>query len=137
DSGRDAQPTCSRQLALDPLVSARETSLQAHPRLPAQHLAQPGVVRVASADALRLGQVVALVNRLAGDIGDDVHQLVDGYQTVGAEVQRSPMVAAHQAIDPLDAVGDVTVRASLLAVAPHFDRLTVLGQRDLAADSGR
>ena len=74
-------------LLLDPGVGPRQTVLERDLRLPAEHLAQPGVVRVAAAHALRPGDV-ARVTAIAGAVGNDVGQPVDADQPILTEVQR-------------------------------------------------
>src|SRR5437667_6074821 len=134
-SSRD--PAGLHELSPDPLVGPAEALLEADDRLPVQHLAQERVVAVPAAHALRLAQVVLLLDLLAGDLRDDVDQLVDRDHAILAEIERLAEVRAHQSVDALHAVVDVAVRARLLAVTPHVDDVLVLGQGDLAADRGR
>ena len=103
-------------------------------RLPAEHLAEPRVVGVAAADALRSRDVPDADVPLAGDLDDDPGQLVDRDHPVGAEVEGLGVVRPHQAVDALDAVVDVAERPRLLAVAPDLDLAAVL---DAARPCGR
>src|SRR5712691_9713564 len=125
------------ELLADPVVRPPEAFLEADDRLPAQDLAQARVVAVASSHALRLGQVVLLLDVLAGDLGHDVDQLVDRDHTVLTEVERLAKVRPHQPGDALHAVVDVAVGPRLLAIAPHVDHVLLLGEGDLAADGRR
>src|SRR5262249_26099534 len=131
------QPAGLDQLAADPLVGPLEALLEANDGLPSEHRSQQRVVAVASPHALRLGQVVLLLDALARDLRHDVDELVDRDHAVLAEVERPAEVRPHQAINALDAVVDVAVRARLLPVAPHVDDVLVLSERDLAADRRR
>src|SRR5687768_1083678 len=65
----DAQGTGN--LCLDPRVSSRDAFFERDLRLPLQNLAQPGVVRVAAAHALRSGHM-HLPDVDAGGAGDHV-----------------------------------------------------------------
>src|SRR5205809_1303178 len=76
-------------------------------------------------------------DRLARNSGNEVYQLVDRHQSVGAHVQRITIRRAHPPDDSLHAVVHIAVRAGLVAVAPHFDFVTVCREGDLAADSCR
>src|SRR5205814_10655776 len=121
------------ELLRDPRIRLRETLFERDLRLPSEHFTQAGVVAVPAPHALRLGEVVALVNGLACDGRDDVHQLVDRHHTVLSQVQRLAVIRPHQAVDALDAIVDVAVGARLIAVAPDFNRALVPGQRLPAA----
>src|SRR5690606_24789265 len=84
-------------------------------------------------------QVVAPPELHAGDLLDDVDELVDGDQLAAADVERLVHVAAGEAQGPLDAVVDEHEAARLLAVAPDLD-LVGAGQLGLghpAADGRR
>src|SRR4029453_5152931 len=98
---RSACPRPAFQLPLDPGVGAGEPVLQADLWLPAEDRAHQGEVGVGAADALGLGQVVTLLDGLAGGLGHHVYQLVHGDHAVLAEVDRLMMVGLH---DPVDAL---------------------------------
>src|SRR5690242_15205480 len=113
-------------LLLDPLVRARDAVLQGDRRLPAEHLAQPGVVGVPSTYALRPGNIGQLDLRVC-DLGDHQREVCDRDQPVLAEVERLAVVGLHQPVEPLDTIVDVAERPRLLAVAPDLDA-RVIGQ---------
>src|SRR5690606_37932407 len=127
-----------RYLLLDPAVGASDPFLQADLWLPAEHLAQAGIVRVAPAHALGTRDV-NLLDGDAGRIRDHVGQLVDGDQAVLAEVERLVVVRAHEAVDALHAVVDVAERPRLLTIPPdlHLRIPGELGDGDLAAHGSR
>src|SRR6185503_9183367 len=125
-------------LLLDPAIGLPDALFEAHLRLPAEHPPQPRVVGVAAAHALRAGDV-ALTQRDAGNLADDVGELVDRDQPIRTEIQRLAVVRCHQPLDALEAVADVAERSRLLAVAPDVD-LALAGQlrrRHLAAHRRR
>src|SRR3712207_4802862 len=106
--------TSATNLLLDPAVGRNQTFLQVDLRLPAQDLAQQAVVRVAATDTLRAVDVLDADIALAGDVENDLCQLVDGDHPVGAQVERLAPVRLHEAVDALDTVVDVTERSRLL-----------------------
>ena len=125
-------------LLLDPAVGLADAFLERDPRLLTEHSAQPRVVGVASAHALRAGDV-PLAQRDAGDLADDVGELVDRDQPILSEIQRLAVVGRHQPLDPFEAVADIAERSRLLAVAPDID-LALAGElrrRHLVAHRGR
>src|SRR5436309_11196029 len=107
-------------LRLDPRIRARQAGLERNPRLPAQHLAQPRVVGVAPAYALRTGDV-PFRERHAGRRADEVGQMIDRHEPVLAEIERVVISGRHHAREAVEAVVDVAERARLLAVAPDLD----------------
>jgi hypothetical protein len=125
------------EFAGDPVVSDIESVFERNGGLPIQDFPQTRVVAVAASDALRFRQIVTLANLLAGDVCNDVYELVDGDHPVLTEIDRLAMIAIHQTIDTFDTIVDVTVRARLFAVAPNFDIVAVFSECDLAADRGR
>src|SRR5690349_5105008 len=84
-----------RHLLFDPRVGDCEAVLERNPRLPAEHLAQAGVVGVASPDTLRAIDV-ANPHRDARAVSDDAGQLIDTDHPVLPEVQRLRVIGAHQ-----------------------------------------
>src|SRR5208337_1467870 len=113
-------PELLAHLILNPLVGAHEALLERDLGFPLQHLAQPGVVRVAPAYALRSGHV-PLADANSGDSSQYVGEFVDRHYPLLPEVERLVMVRSHQLVDSLDAVIDVAEGARLRAVAPDFD----------------
>src|SRR5688572_25094437 len=107
-------------LGFDPLIRARDAFFEGNLRLPAEHFAQAIVVRIASAHALRAGDVT-LVYFETRRVLDEVGESVDANEAILAEVERLPAVRRHQTHQPFDAVVDVAERPRLLAVAPNFD----------------
>src|SRR6202000_518845 len=105
----------------DPVVGWNDSFPQHDPRLPLQHRAQPRIVTVPAADALRLGKVVRQRDLLPGCSDHDFGKLVDSDQFVGAEIERLFVLRPHDAMDALDAVVDIHERTGLLAVAPYVD----------------
>src|SRR5579872_1011545 len=125
------------ELAFDPLVGDGESLFKRSARLPAQHLAQQGVVAVAAANALRLGQVMPLRQLFAGDAADHVDEVVDADHFVGAEVEGLAMVRGHQADQAFDAIIHVHVGTRLMAVAPDLDLAAIFRVRDFTGDRSR
>ena len=89
------------QLVVDPGVRLLEPGGERRARLPAESLADERVVGVAAAHALGRIEVVAPLEPHAGDLLDDVDELVDRHELGGAEVDRLVDVALH---DPCRAV---------------------------------
>src|SRR5215212_12243433 len=115
---RLGDPSCGPELRFDPLVGGHQTFPQRDPGLPIEHLAEPAVVAVSTPHPLRFGEIVALGDALAGDLGHHVDQFVDGHQLVGTQVERVSVVGAHDPVDALYTVIYMHKGASLLAVAP-------------------
>src|SRR5687767_13889542 len=122
------------QFAGDPVIGRGQSLFERNRGLPLQNFTQTSVVAVASSDALRFGEIVALADLLPGDLRNHVDQLVDRDHPVLAQVDRLAMIAAHQPVDTFDTVVDVTVGPRLFTVAPYFDLINVVGQGDLATD---
>jgi len=74
------------------------------------------------------------VNRLAGDAGDEIYQLVDLNEVVRPQIQWLETLGAHHPVETFDTVVDVAIGAGLLAVAPDLDRIHGVGYRHLAAN---
>src|SRR5690242_10820314 len=125
-------PSLFTQFAGDPRVSDRQPFAQQNLWFPAKNLAKPAIVAVAAAYTLRTAQVVTLGQFLAGNIRDDIHQLIDGHQFVCTEVERVAIIGSHDADQAFHAVVNVHERTGLLAIAPYFDLAAVLSQGDLA-----
>src|SRR5215469_6266385 len=122
------------QLFFNPDVGDPQAFFQPDRRLPCQHAAEQGIVAVAAAHALRLVEVVLLAQLLACDLGNDVDELIDGYQFVGSEVQGFGVVAGHQPDQAFDAVVNEHEGAGLFTVAPDFDFAAALRESDLSGD---
>src|SRR5580693_166277 len=90
-------------------------------RFPAQHFPSTGVVAVASPDSLRTAEVVSLVDTLARGACDHLHQLVNGDQFIGTQVQGLAVVGSHDPDQSFDTVIHVHEGTSLLTVAPDLD----------------
>src|SRR5262249_6390764 len=125
------------ELGPDPRIRLLEPRAQRDARLPPQNLSEQVVVAVATSHALRLRQVVALLQLLARDLGDHVDELVDGDELVGAEIDRLAEAGLHESVQALDAVVDVAEASRLFAVSPDVDLPAVGRLRDLAGDGGR
>ncbi len=125
------------QLGYDPAIGALQPDFKRDLGLPAQNVAQACVIAVATAYALGLARVVAFADALAGDGGDEVYQLVDGHQAVAAQIERMRVIGEHKTVDALHAIIDVEERAGLVAIAPDFDFVAVVCQRDFAAQGCR
>lgn len=69
------------------------------------------------------------------DMGDQVCEFVDGYETILAQVERLPILGAHQFLDPGNAIINVAKRAGLVAISPDLDFMVpgVFGDGNLAA----
>src|SRR5207253_1525498 len=74
----------------------------------------------------------------AGNVFDDVDELIDRDELVAADVERLATVAGHQPVRALEAVVDVHEASRLLAVAPHIDVASArqLRRNHLPADRG-
>src|SRR5688572_21760200 len=102
-------PTCD--LPGDPLVGWPQSLADRDRWLPAEHLTQPIVVRVAAPHTLGTGDVAERNPRLAGHVDDRSSQLVDRHHLFGPEVERASVVRLHEPVDSLDAVVHVAERA--------------------------
>ena len=136
---RVAPHPCAGDLVVDPAIGLLHAVAKRDARRPAETLHDQRVVAVAAVDALRGGQVVSALQFDAGNVFDDVHQLVDRDRLVAAEIERLDDVAGHDHLGALEAVVDVHEAARLLAGAPDLDLVTArqLGLDDLAADRRR
>src|SRR5277367_1785285 len=132
--GRDA--SVFAKFLLDPGIGFLESLAQEDFWFPTQRAEQAAVVAVASANALRAGEVVALADFLAGSLRNQIHQLIDGDQFVGAEVEGVVVIRRHHADHAFDAIVHVHEGARLLAVTPDFDLAAVGLESDLAAHCG-
>src|ERR1700742_2743577 len=106
--------------------------------LPVELFENFSVVAVAAVDAFGRAEIVGALEPDAGDLFNDVHELVDGDEFAGAEVEGLADVAFG---DPPGAVGtivDIHEGARLFAVAPDLDLIGtgVFGLDDFAADGG-
>src|SRR5579872_2220837 len=73
------------ELRADPRVGPREAVAQGRRRLPAEQRPDQRVVAVAAADAFRRREIVAALERHAGDAFDDRDEAVDGDHLAAAE----------------------------------------------------
>src|ERR1700732_1895213 len=96
-------------------------------RFPAQHFPRTGVVAIASPDSLRTAEVVSLVDALARGACDHLHQLVNGDQFIGTQVQGLAVVRSHNPDESLDKVIHVQEGTSLLTIAPDLDLTYIMG----------
>ncbi len=122
----------------DPGVGLGEAVAELDGGFPVELFADQGVVAVAAVDAFGRVEIVVALELDAGDLFNDVDELVDGDEFVGAEVEGFADVALGDHLSAFGAVVDVHEGAGLLAVAPDFDLVGagVLGLDDLAADGG-
>src|SRR6201992_1958955 len=125
------------ELRCNPVVGWSDSFAQHDPRLPLQHRAQPRIVTVATAYALRFGEVVRQRDLLPGCFDYDFGELVDTDQFVGAEIERLFVIGPHDAMNALDAVIDIHERTGLLAVAPYLDLAGIRSVCDFAAHPRR
>src|SRR3989440_7581860 len=122
--------------APDPGIRVCEAIIEPSPWLPIQHLTQTAIIAISAPDALRLGDIVLLLEVLSRDPADEVDQLVDRHEMLRSQVDRLPVVGVHDPGQPLDAVPNVAETARLLAVPPDLDRRALLRLRDFSADRG-
>src|SRR5713226_1172839 len=108
-------------LVVDPAVSLLHALAEPNGRFPAERVPHPVVVGVASVDSLWGAEVVAALEMNTGDLFDDVHELVDGHQFAGPEIDWFQDVALRDGERALHAVVDVHEGARLAAVAPDLD----------------
>src|SRR5258708_5645063 len=121
---------------MNPIISELEPLFERDTRFPTQDLTQFRVIAVPATDAHRLRKIIPLGDSLTGGLGDNVHQFVDRHEAIGAEIQGIGEIRPHEAINALDAVVDITIRARLFSIAPYLDGVSILSQRQLAADGG-
>src|SRR5262249_56458019 len=84
-------------------------------------------------------EIEATLQPDAGDLLDDVDQLIDADELVAADVDGLADIARHERLGAGHAVVDVREGPCLLAVAPDLDLALSAHERDdhLAADRGR
>src|SRR5947207_5443172 len=75
--GYGVNPPPSAQFAFNPAVCFLQAFFQWYGRFPAQHALQQRVVAIAAAHPLRLGKIVTFLQTLAGDIRNQINQLID------------------------------------------------------------
>ena len=123
---------------MDPGVGFFEAGAEGDGGLPAEKFLDEGVVAAAAADAFGGVEFVVALEFDAGDVFDEVDELVDGDHFGGAEVDGVEDVAVHDGLGAVDAVVDVLEAAGLVAVAPDFDVVGAVefGLDDFAADGG-
>jgi prepilin-type N-terminal cleavage/methylation domain-containing protein/prepilin-type processing-associated H-X9-DG protein len=97
------------------------------------------VVAVAAVDAFWRIELVVALEFDAGDVFDDVDELVDGNEFAGPDVQRFGDVARGQLLCAVEAIIDIHEGAGLFAVAPDFDFVLSgkFGADDFATNGGR
>ena len=123
---------------MDPSVGLFEARAQCDGGLPAELLLDEGVVAAAAADAFGGIEFVGALEFEAGDVFDQIDQLVDGDHFGAAEVDGFDDSAFHNGLGSVEAVVDVLEAAGLESVAPDLDLLgtTQLGGNHLAANGG-
>ena len=80
---------------------------------------------------------MVLFDLFSGDIGNDVHQLVDRHHFFGTDVDRPLEIGSGQPQSPFDAFIHIEERTRLQAIAPNLDGIARGGIGNLAADSRR
>ena len=125
------------QFSLNPVVGNRQTVAKRRQRLPSQNGTKLRIVAITAPYPLRLARVVELAQLLAGNVADQVNQLVNAYHVFRPEIKRLGIVACHQALQALNTVSDIEKGARLRAVSPDLNRTAIFGQSYLAADGGR
>ena len=125
-------------LVVDPSVGLLHAVAEPGRGFPTEHFLDERVVGVAAVHALRGLQVVGALELDAGDVLDDVDELVDGDELAAADVDGFDEIAVGEHLRALEAVVDVHERTGLVAVAPDLDvvRPGELGGDDLAAGRG-
>src|SRR5882757_1343989 len=121
----------------DPEVGRRNSLAQCHLRLPLQHRAQPRIVTIPAAHALRLGEIVHERDLLLRYPDHYFGKLINSDQLIRAEVERLSIIRSHDAMNALDAIIDIHERAGLLAIPPYLDLAGVWSACDLAAHRRR
>src|SRR6516165_8475505 len=106
-------------LLFDPSVGRFQSHTQRLSRRPAQLFSDEPVIRIASAYALRSGNVV-LSDTLAGYIGHQVYQLIYCHHLLRPDIDRPRKIGAQEAHRPFDALIDIEKGPGLLAIAPHL-----------------
>ena len=125
-------------LVVDPAIGFFHADAELGVGLPVHELFDEGVVAVAAVDALGGLEIVGAFELDAGDVFDDVDELVDGDQFVAAEVDGLDDVAPEEVLGSLEAIGDVHEGPGLMSVAPDFDIVFTgeFGFDDFSADRG-
>src|ERR1700730_750992 len=129
--GRD-----SLNLLLDPLVRFRNTLPQRLRGHPPNFFAHEPVVRIPAAYTLR-SRYVRDFYAGAGNVSNEMGQVVDRDHLFRADVYRPAEVRPDQADRRLDAFVDEQEGPRLLAIAPDLDRAVVFSLGDLTADRRR
>src|SRR5512136_350054 len=93
-------------LLLDPGICTLEAFFESEAWFPIEHLAQAGIIRIATAYAHRSGDVPDR-DLDPGYFGNDLCQFVDRHHPVRTKVERRRMVGTHQPVDSFQAVFDV------------------------------
>src|SRR5437899_10156969 len=83
-----ANPPRPHELVVNPGVGALEAVFETRRWLPTQRRADPGVVGITAVHAPGCSEVVASSQGDAGDLLDNAHELIDGHQLAGAEIDR-------------------------------------------------
>src|SRR5438034_2990502 len=102
-------------LVINPAVGLFHAVTKAGAGLPAEVLPKKRVVAVATVDTLGRLQIVNALELGAGDLFNDVHQLVDGHQFAAPQVDRLEDFAVHDRLRAFEAIVDVHEAARLLA----------------------
>src|SRR5579871_2061410 len=109
------------QLVVHPLVRLLEAILKRDRRLPPQDLLDAGVVTIPTAHALRSTEIVDTLQLDAGDVLNDVDELVDTDEPAAAQIEGVSIAALHDAERAVHAVIDIHEAPRLLAIAPDLN----------------
>ena len=107
--------------APDPIVCLFKSDPEWDIRLPVKGLLNHGVVAIPAIHSLRGREIVVPFDLDAGDVLNDLNELIDRDQFAAAQIDRIDNVAAHDHLDALQAVIDVHEAASPGAITPDFD----------------
>src|SRR5205823_3203570 len=124
-----------RDLRLDPGIRACEPLFQADLWLPAEDIAQTRIIGVAATHSHWAGHVL-LDDAYAGNVGDEICELVNRDEAILTEVEWLCTIRPHQPINALEAIIDIAERTRLLTIPPdlHLALTTELRSGDLAAE---
>lgn len=116
-------PVAGNHLAVNPTVGFLDPHLELRVRFPSKNRLDQRVVRVPAVAPLGRVQLLGSLELDAGDLLDDVNQLVDRHQLARCDVDRLCEVAVRRHLGPLWVVVDVHERPLLPAVALGLDRV--------------
>lgn len=107
---------------VDPPVGDFEAVAKLGAWFPAKDFLDERIVAIATIDAFGGAEVVVALEFDAGDIFNDIHELIDRDAFGRAEVDGIvPRFAVGDHVDAFEAIGDVHERAGLITIAPDFD----------------